>query len=102
MESVDLRKSSSQAKCLGAIVSVAGAFVVTLYKGPAIIFLKPSSNSDNYNYNNELLYSQKPEWILGGLLMLIVCLLSATWNVAQVYTNLMSFTLYYHIYSLLR
>ncbi|XP_065878916.1 WAT1-related protein At5g40240-like [Euphorbia lathyris] len=71
METVDLRRSSSQAKCLGAIVSVAGAFIVTLYKGPAL-FLNSAKESH-----------QKSEWILGGLLMVIVCLLSATWNIAQ-------------------
>ncbi|XP_015573631.1 WAT1-related protein At5g40240 isoform X2 [Ricinus communis] len=80
METLDIRRSSSQAKSLGAIVSVAGAFVVTLYKGPAVLM---TTQTSNFHHHHQLLFSQKPEWIFGGFLLLIVCLLSATWNVAQ-------------------
>ncbi|WCJ20930.1 nodulin MtN21 /EamA-like transporter family protein [Euphorbia peplus] len=70
MESVDLRRGSSQAKCVGAIVAVTGAFIVTLYRGPALFLRLNSSN-------------QNSKWIFGGFLLLIVCLLSAIWIIAQ-------------------
>ncbi|KAJ9135279.1 hypothetical protein P3X46_032484 [Hevea brasiliensis] len=78
METLDLRRSSSQAKSAGAIVSVTGAFIVTLYKGPAVL----KSLTSNFHHD-QLLLSQKSDWILGGFLLLIVCVLSATWTVAQ-------------------
>lgn len=80
-----MRKSSSQAKLLGAIVAVTGAFVVTLYKGPPV--LMPSSPS---NFLHHPFDSTQSKWIIGGFLILLVCLSSATWNVLQV-----SFALYF-------
>ncbi|XP_050225191.1 WAT1-related protein At5g40240-like isoform X2 [Mercurialis annua] len=75
METFDVRRSSSQAKALGAVVSVGGAFIVTLYQGPAVLM----RTFDHH----QLIFSQNPEWIFGGVLLLVVCLLSATWNIAQ-------------------
>jgi hypothetical protein len=37
MEQLDWRSSKSLAKSLGTIVSIAGAFIATLYKGVAIL-----------------------------------------------------------------
>ncbi|KDP45389.1 hypothetical protein JCGZ_09638 [Jatropha curcas] len=82
METLDLRRSSSQAKLSGAIVSVTGASIVTLYKGPAI-FMIQSLTSHSHHLQLQPLHSQKPEWIFGGFLLVIVCLLSATWTIAQ-------------------
>ncbi|RDX95012.1 WAT1-related protein, partial [Mucuna pruriens] len=58
MEEVDWRNSSSQAKMLGTIVSIGGAFIVILYKGPTI--LKTYSS-------NKLQLSPQLNWILGGI-----------------------------------
>ncbi|KAH9720104.1 WAT1-related protein [Citrus sinensis] len=37
MEKVDLRSLISQIKIIGTLVSIAGAFIITLYKGPSIV-----------------------------------------------------------------
>ncbi|KAJ8426020.1 hypothetical protein Cgig2_017102 [Carnegiea gigantea] len=58
MGKIDLRKSSSQAKCLGTIIAISGATVVTLYKGSSIL-------------------------ALGGLLLVITAFLSAIGNILQ-------------------
>ncbi|XP_037491586.1 WAT1-related protein At5g40240 [Jatropha curcas] len=71
METLDLRRSSSQAKLSGAIVSVTGASIVTLYKGPAI-FMIQSLTSHSHHLQLQPLHSQKPEWIFGGFLLVIV------------------------------
>ncbi|XWS40775.1 hypothetical protein CRYUN_Cryun17cG0024400 [Craigia yunnanensis] len=80
MEKLELRRSTSQAKALGAVVAVTGAFVVTLYKGPPVLISSPS------NFPQHLLLSEQSRWIIGGFLIVLVCLSSATWNVAQAAT----------------
>ncbi|XP_061991646.1 WAT1-related protein At3g28050-like isoform X5 [Rosa rugosa] len=62
MENVYWKRSSSQAKVLGTIASITGAFVVTLYKGPSIL-LVPSSAT-------QFLFSpQHSNWLVGGLFL---------------------------------
>ncbi|KAK9684133.1 hypothetical protein RND81_10G188600 [Saponaria officinalis] len=79
MEKLDIRYYSSQAKCLGTIIAISGAMVVTLYKGPALISLKPCAS-----YNK--LFAQSSNWALGGLLLVVTSLLSATGNILQTAT----------------
>ncbi|XP_021299078.1 WAT1-related protein At3g28050-like [Herrania umbratica] len=81
MEKLELGRSSSQAKALGAVVAVTGAFVVTLYKGPSVLM---ASSPSNFPQNLHL--SDQSKWIIGGFLIVLVCLSSATWNVVQAAT----------------
>ncbi|KAK6931091.1 EamA domain [Dillenia turbinata] len=65
MEKLDLRVRSSQAKFLGTILSIIGAFVVTLYKGQPIMFATlPSSKS-----THEHPQSVQSDWLIGGTLL---------------------------------
>ncbi|KAM5566719.1 WAT1-related protein [Rosa sericea] len=66
----------SQAKVLGTIVSITGAFVVTLYKGPPIILLSAP---------DEFLSSppQHSNWILGGLFLAADSFTSSLWYILQ-------------------
>ncbi|KAE8707617.1 putative Auxin-induced protein 5NG4 [Hibiscus syriacus] len=82
MEELEIRKRSSQAKVLGAIVAVTGAFVATLYKGPPVLI----NSSSPSNFLQQPLFSQQTRWIIGGFLILLVCFSSATWNVLQTAT----------------
>lgn len=82
MEKLEIKRSSSQAKVLGAVVAVTGALVVTLYKGPPVLI----SSSSNFSDQNLLLLSEQSRWIIGGFLILLVCLSSASWNVLQAAT----------------
>ncbi|KAK2994096.1 hypothetical protein RJ640_024360 [Escallonia rubra] len=77
MEKLDLRSSTGLAVSLGAVVSVSGVFIVTLYKGPQ--FLKASSFPPDFPHN--LLHSQDSKWIVGGLLLATTCFLTSIWNV---------------------
>ena len=77
---LDLRNPSSQAKCLGTIVAISGAMVVTLYRGPPLIIQTPTGASNK-------LFSVSSNWTLGGLLLAITSLLSSTGNVLQVSTD---------------
>lgn len=79
MEKVSLRAKSSQAKIIGTVVSISGAFVVTLYKGPPII-LKPSVSLPQPT----LLNSQNSSWIIGGMLLTAEYTLIPLFNIVQV------------------
>ncbi|XP_062110254.1 WAT1-related protein At5g40240-like [Humulus lupulus] len=83
METIDWRSSSSQAKCLGTLVSIAGAFTVTLYKGPPII----QKLSLLPNLPIQLLFSSQSEWALGGLFLAADCFLSSLWYILQASTQ---------------
>ncbi|OVA16286.1 Drug/metabolite transporter [Macleaya cordata] len=83
MEKVDLRIPSSQAKSLGAIVSISGAFIVTLYKGPPIILSSTTAPPDHHHQLMLLSSSSQSNWVLGGLLLSFCCFLSAVWNIVQ-------------------
>ncbi|KAF8009842.1 hypothetical protein BT93_J0740 [Corymbia citriodora subsp. variegata] len=65
MEKVSLKRSSSQAKIIGTVLSISGAFVVTLYKGPPIITpaLKWPLSFD------PLLSTSSSNWVLGGIFL---------------------------------
>lgn len=79
MEKLDLRAQSSLAKCIGTIVSIAGALIVTLYKGLPLA----SAASPNIQ-PNEVLLSAQPNWVLGGFLLTIGTLCLATLLILQV------------------
>lgn len=84
MEKIQLGSLSSQAKIVGTFVTIAGAFVVVLYKGPAIIQMqahygKPNSLSD-------MLVTQVhvSSWIFGGVILAAQYILVSVWYIYQV------------------
>lgn len=82
METLDLRRVSSQGKLLGTLVSVSGAFVVVLYKGSIILKLKAVSTSDFLHPH--LIISEQTMWVCGGLVLAMGCFFGALWNIALV------------------
>lgn len=81
MEKLDLGVQSSLAKCFGTMVSIAGALVVTLYKGLPIT----SASSPNSQLNDALL-SEQSTWVLGGILLALASLCLSTLFIVQVKT----------------
>lgn len=80
MESLALTSYSTQAKIMGTLVSISGALVVVLYKGPTIL----STPSDP---NPSPMFGTPPtNWVIGGLLCALQYLLNSTWYILQVYT----------------
>ena len=77
LEKLNWRSNSSLAKCLGTIVSITGAFVVTFYKGPPILMTLTSPI-------HPLLSSQQLTWILGGLFLVAEALMVSAWYIVQV------------------
>ncbi|XP_045816108.1 WAT1-related protein At3g28050-like isoform X2 [Trifolium pratense] len=75
---LDWRSSSSLAKSLGTIVSIAGALIAILYKGAAILkVLSPA------NLSQQPLSSQDFNWILGGLFLAADCVMASPFTIIQ-------------------
>ncbi|KAK7339426.1 hypothetical protein VNO77_20091 [Canavalia gladiata] len=81
MENVALRSSSTQAKILGSLISICGALVVVLYKGPTI--LSASSPQPSPTVDSPMGSTSQTNWILGGSLLAIEFLLVPIWYIIQ-------------------
>ncbi|KAH9742039.1 WAT1-related protein [Citrus sinensis] len=79
MEKLAFRSLSTWAKILGTIVSVSGAMLVVLYKGPTII----STSSMPSQSLQWPLQSTQSRWVIGGILLLIENLLISVWYIIQ-------------------
>jgi drug/metabolite transporter (DMT)-like permease len=78
MEKLDWRSSSSQAKIIGTIISISGAFIVTLYKGLPLLMTRSPSNSSHQ------LLVQMSNWVVGGLLLAADSVMASAWLILQV------------------
>ncbi|XLU58056.1 hypothetical protein S245_052704, partial [Arachis hypogaea] len=106
MEKMDVKSRISQAKVMGSIISIAGAFVLTFYKGPSI-----SNNSHTKITSLPLL--QQPinlpravdtNWVLAGILLTADYLLFSIWYILQVdvlkdYPDELSMLFFYNVTS---
>ncbi|XP_057759209.1 WAT1-related protein At3g28050-like [Arachis stenosperma] len=106
MEKIDVKSRTSQAKVMGSIISIAGAFVLTFYKGPSI-----SNNSHTKITSLPLL--QQPinipravdtNWVLAGILLTADYLLFSIWYILQVdvlkdYPDELSMLFFYNVTS---
>ncbi|KAJ4848507.1 hypothetical protein Tsubulata_047762, partial [Turnera subulata] len=77
MERLAIKSCSTQAKIAGTLVSISGALVVVLYKGPVILSMM-SSTSPSILLHHQLLGSPSPNWVMGGLLFAVMELLYST------------------------
>ncbi|XP_048633526.1 WAT1-related protein At5g40240 isoform X2 [Brassica napus] len=84
MEQVRLRSSASQAKIIGAILSISGALVIVLYKGPKVLsgasFTPSSSLPISVDQN---LTSSDSSWMIGGLFLASQYFLLSVWYILQ-------------------
>ncbi|XP_059644152.1 WAT1-related protein At5g40240-like [Cornus florida] len=85
MENLDLRRSSSQIKIMGTLVSISGALIVTLYKGPPIasLSIQSSKNSLLSHPSFSTMLATPNSWIVGGLFLAIASLSVSIWNTSQ-------------------
>ncbi|CAN1272751.1 WAT1-related protein At3g28050 [Linum perenne] len=67
MEKIVVRRRWSQAKVIGAIVSIGGAIVVTLYKGTALTTAATSQSVQLHDQSLQIKTSQN--WVLGGFFL---------------------------------
>ncbi|XWS25160.1 hypothetical protein CRYUN_Cryun27aG0046600 [Craigia yunnanensis] len=83
LERVNLKKVHSIAKIIGTVIMVPGAVIMTLYKGPAINFIRLQGGS-HHSATNE---AEAKHWVAGTLMLLARC-----WGWSGFYI-LQSFTL---------
>lgn len=69
--------TSTAAKSAGTVVSIAGAFILTLYRGPQI--LKTSMSKSHFQY----LHTNQTNWVIGGLLLTVDCVASSAYIIVQ-------------------
>lgn len=81
MEHLDLRSSSTQTKILGSIVSILGALVMVLYKGPTILSRTTTTESSQSLHFS--LRTSQTNWTIGGLLLVADKLLMSSCLVLQ-------------------
>lgn len=86
MEKVDIRKVRYQAKVIGTVVTVAGAMVMTLYKGQVINLLGSQymHHPRNYVPENTTAGSAEKDWVKGSILLIIATLAWASFFILQV------------------
>ncbi|KAE8688309.1 WAT1-related protein [Hibiscus syriacus] len=84
---LDWRRSSSQAKMMGTLISLAGFIFVELYRGP-FIRTSPISLARPLQALPKLLvfYSTPNRWVLGGILLAAANLSVSIWNTIQMGT----------------
>uniref|UniRef100_A0A0D3C039 WAT1-related protein n=1 Tax=Brassica oleracea var. oleracea TaxID=109376 RepID=A0A0D3C039_BRAOL len=84
MEQVVLRSSATQAKIIGGVLSISGALVVVLYKGPKVLsaasFTLSSSPTSSLHQH---LTSSESSWIVGGLLLASQFFFVSVWYIVQ-------------------
>lgn len=81
MEKLSLKSSSFQAKFIGTVVSIAGALVVVLYKGPEVYSLQSSTPHGSLGLSME---STQSNWFVGVILLVGQSLLSSFMNIILV------------------
>lgn len=77
LEKFDGKSSSTLAKSIGTIVSIVGAFIITLYKGPAILGISSHSTAPIHTL------TQSSAWLIGGLLLAIDSVVASVFIIAQ-------------------
>lgn len=87
MEKVDIRKVRCIAKVVGTIATIAGAMLMTLYKGQVINFFwtQYMHHPTNYAPPNSS-DSAQHDWVKGSILLIIATLAWASFFILQVYT----------------
>ncbi|KAK4483574.1 hypothetical protein RD792_010773 [Penstemon davidsonii] len=81
MEKVDIKKVIYQAKVVGTIITVAGAMLMTMYKGP-IVELAWTKNR-HYSTGGAVTGPSDREWFIGCILLIIATLAWASLFILQ-------------------
>ncbi|CAJ2665477.1 unnamed protein product [Trifolium pratense] len=86
MEKLSAKSRSSNAKVMGSIISIAGAFVLTFYKGPPILQSSYTHISSPIHQPVEFLKSVDSSWAIAGVLLTVDYFMGSIWYILQVHT----------------
>ncbi|CAM8999672.1 unnamed protein product [Rhodiola kirilowii] len=82
LEMVNIRKLPSQAKVIGTCITVTGAMVMTLYKGPVINFI--TSHGGSHGSSTDA--SEDQHWVSGTIMLIAACCGWASFFILQSFT----------------
>ncbi|GMI77179.1 Usually multiple acids move in and out Transporters 17 [Hibiscus trionum] len=82
LEKIDSKKIHSLAKIIGTAITVAGAMVMTLYKGPIVDFIK----SGGVAHHGTTTESADKHWVTGTIMLLGSILAWASYFILQSFT----------------
>ncbi|KAL3526441.1 hypothetical protein ACH5RR_011097 [Cinchona calisaya] len=80
MEKLEVKSLSSQVKILGTVLTIGGALVVVLYKGPVLITTHLSSSA---SLSALITVSAPSEWVKGGALLAAEYIVVSFWYICQ-------------------
>ena len=89
MENLNLKLRSSHAKIIGTVISIAGALIITLYKGMP---LTGSSMRNLVLGGSEAYLSVQLDWIFGGFLLATSSLCLSVLFIVQVKLTILNST----------
>jgi hypothetical protein len=78
MEKLAAKSRSSNAKVMGSIISIGGAFVLTFYKGHSIM------NSSSLHQPTGFLKLVDSSWVIAGILLTVEYLMFSLWYILLV------------------
>lgn len=84
MEKIDMKRVRCQAKVVGTVVTVAGAMVMTLYKGPIMELVWTKRIHHHHSAATAATISSDKDWLLGSIFVIIATLAWASLFVLQV------------------
>ncbi|KAL9321684.1 hypothetical protein ACSQ67_009737 [Phaseolus vulgaris] len=85
MEKMNMKKVRCQAKVIGTLMTVSGAMLMTLYKGPQveIVWTKHALNHQSQINNNSSTTPSDKDWLIGSIFLIIATLAWASLFVLQ-------------------
>jgi hypothetical protein len=84
METLDMKRVRCQAKVVGTIVTVAGAMLMTIYKGHVINFVWSEHMHHPRSYASTEVSDK--DWVKGSILLIIATFAWASFFIVQVKT----------------
>ncbi|KAK6942126.1 EamA domain [Dillenia turbinata] len=87
MEKIDMKKVRCQAKVVGTLVTVAGAMLMTLYKGPIMEMVRTKHIHTNQSHAPaQTAANEDKDWVKGSIFLIIATFAWASLFVLQAYT----------------
>ncbi|XVE52339.1 hypothetical protein DITRI_Ditri02bG0115000 [Diplodiscus trichospermus] len=83
MEKIDIKKVRCQAKIVGTMVTVAGAMLMTLYKGPIVELFWSKNVHPRQSHATDTTGTNEKDWVKGSIFLILATLAWASLFVLQ-------------------